>query len=450
MSTTTEANGKTPAIEVGKFLDDRKIGAYQLFLLSLCFLTVFLDGFNTQAIALAAPGIRRELVLDSSHLGAVFAAGTFGSLLAAIVVAPFGDRVGRRPMMILTVLASGVLSFSTIFSDTFVHLLALRLATGFFLILAVTAAQTYAAEIAPKRIAATAVIITSVGFGFGAALSGFLAGSLIANFAWRPIFDVGGAAMTVLGLGLAWLLPESPRFQSLRAGSQPQILRLLRRVAPEVTLRPETQFYLGEEAKPGVSIVNIFKEGRAGISIAVGTAFLLNAMAFYTYILWLPSLATGAGAGVEQGGDAIGWLKLGGILGSFACAAYMDRRRNPFPILTVLLTLGSLTSLMIGRVTTTGVSFIILAALAGVFVGGPTYGFAGVVARLYPTYLRNTGLLLAKLVGNIGATVGPFAVGFLVQGGWSGHDIFISLMAPLLLSALILVFVRGHAAPSQA
>ena len=117
-------------ISVTDVIDWRPIGALQWSVFLLCGLAVFVDGFDTQAIGYVAPVLSKELKLPPGGLGPVFAAGLAGLALGAFFLAPLADRIGRRPVIVWSVLAFGLLTLVTGFCNDFFTLLLVRLAAG--------------------------------------------------------------------------------------------------------------------------------------------------------------------------------------------------------------------------------------------------------------------------------------------------------------------------------
>src|SRR5262249_181832 len=55
---------------------------------------MFLDGYDLQAMAFAAPSIIRAWGIDKAALGVVFSAGIFGILVGGLLFGSLGDRIG--------------------------------------------------------------------------------------------------------------------------------------------------------------------------------------------------------------------------------------------------------------------------------------------------------------------------------------------------------------------
>ena len=433
----TDRGPEPPSVDVRAFLDNARFGGYQKLLLALCFLTVFFDGFDVQAVAVAAPQLRVAMNLQAAELGVIFAAGSLGAIVSAFALSTFADRVGRRPLMIGSLAISGLLSFCYVIAEGFLHLLILRMVAGFTLAVAVTMAYTYSAELAPKRAAATAVMVTSVGYGLGVAATGFLSGAMIPAWGWQSVFYFGGGGTMLLAALLFFALPESVRVEALRPGREQRIAAFLRRVDPAADFPPGQRFHLDEEAKPGPVFGNLLSEGRLLPAVALWvSAFFIN-FVIYIFMQWLPSMVSQAGGGAGQAGGAVGWFKVGGIVGSFVLAAYIDRRSNPYPALSLFVLLSAATLLALSAMSPTFAGFIVAVALAGVCLGGPQYAWNALVARLFPTYVRAGGMAVYAGVSRTGAMTGPLVVGFLLQVGWTNQDIFHAAIAPVLLAAAI-------------
>ena len=78
---------------------------FQLRIIAVLFGLNALDGFDVLAIAFAAPGITHDWAISPAALGFVISLGLFGNGFGALVVAPFADKIGRRPMIFCSLAA---------------------------------------------------------------------------------------------------------------------------------------------------------------------------------------------------------------------------------------------------------------------------------------------------------------------------------------------------------
>jgi AAHS family 4-hydroxybenzoate transporter-like MFS transporter len=431
----------SPSVDVRQFVDEAPFSLYQKLLLGLCFITTFVDGFDTQAVAVAGPMLRTEMALQPAQLGTLFAAAMIGGIFAAFAMAPFADRVGRRPLLITALVVSAALSVGHAFAGTFGQLLAFRLVAGVSLAIAITVTYAYAADVAPRRAAATAVMVASAGFGLGVAATGFLSAWLIPQYGWRSVFYTGGAVTFVLSLLLFVLLPESVRFMAQRDGREAEIRKFLRRIDPRAVLPPAARFFLNEEQGTKASLANVLGAGRSFVAVPLWISTFFLAFIIYVLMQWLPIFVTTGGGDAASAGNAVGWFKLGGVLGGFICAACIEHARNPYSILAgFLLVACAAFAVMAATPAGTGL-FIVSVVISGVFLNGPLYASNGLVGRLFPTYVRTGGLAITAGVGRTGAMAGPFIVGLLLQGGWSMTEVLQAAPIPVLASVTFIALL---------
>ena len=171
--------GTPQVIDLVDFIDRQPVGSFHLRLLLICAAVLLLDGFDTQAIGYVAPALAREWGLTKGALGPVFSAGLFGLMLGALIFGPVADRLGRKKIMVFSVLAFGACTFATAFAQDVWWLLVLRFLTGLGLGGAMPNAVALTSEFSPHRRRATMVMVMFCGFSVGAALGGLLAAWMI-------------------------------------------------------------------------------------------------------------------------------------------------------------------------------------------------------------------------------------------------------------------------------
>ncbi|HEX4183926.1 MAG TPA: MFS transporter, partial [Caulobacteraceae bacterium] len=140
---------------------------------ALCFAVAIPEGYDLQAIGVAAPRLIPALHLAKAQTGWVFSASLFGLIIGAMAGGWIADRIGRKPVLIGSVAAFGVFSLTTVLSKDFTSLFLWRMATGIGLGGAMPNLIAMAREISsPRRRALTSSMMFAampVG-GAGAAL----------------------------------------------------------------------------------------------------------------------------------------------------------------------------------------------------------------------------------------------------------------------------------------
>src|ERR1051325_11761172 len=200
----------------------------RLFLVALCAMVTFTDGFDTQAIGYVAPAIIRAFAVDRTALAPVFAVGLFGLMLGALAFGPIADRVGRKPVLVFCTAFFGLCALLTTQATTVNELFYFRFITGLGLGGALPNAIAITTDLAPARLRATTVMVMFCGFSIGAAVGGFMAAALLTRYGWPAVVVAGGIGGLVGAPRLGGVvldsrtprperLPVAPAFESGRS-----------------------------------------------------------------------------------------------------------------------------------------------------------------------------------------------------------------------------------------
>ncbi|HXJ02918.1 MAG TPA: MFS transporter, partial [Micropepsaceae bacterium] len=179
-------------VNVTEIIDRPILGAFQKRIALLCAAIVFVEGFNTQASGYVAPALARNLHLNPAALGGFFAAGLFGLLLGALFVAPFADKIGRRPLLLGCVPFLAVCAILTAFSTSLEVLDAARFLTGLGIGGAMPNAIALTSEYSPHHRRSLMVALMFTGFVLGAVAVGLVSTFLVPVLGWQSIFVIGG------------------------------------------------------------------------------------------------------------------------------------------------------------------------------------------------------------------------------------------------------------------
>ena len=162
MPRSSAATDARPQVELGSTIDQLDVGRYQIWIMVLCGATVFLDGFDTQAMGYVAPSLSATWKLERGALGPVFSAGLFGIMIGALAGGPIADAIGRRKVILAACLWFGLLSLATALATDLTQLMVLRGLTGLGLGAAMPNAIALVSEFSPGRRRASMVMILSL------------------------------------------------------------------------------------------------------------------------------------------------------------------------------------------------------------------------------------------------------------------------------------------------
>ena len=119
--------------------------------IALCFLVAVLEGYDIQAIGVAAPRLAPALGLSPDQLGLIFSISNIGLVIGALGGGWLADRLGRRTVLVASVIVFGVFTLATLLVTGFVDLFIVRLLTGFGLGAAMPNMMALAAEVSHAR-----------------------------------------------------------------------------------------------------------------------------------------------------------------------------------------------------------------------------------------------------------------------------------------------------------
>src|SRR5260221_6244880 len=151
-------------ITVGSIIDRRPLGAYRMAIICICAVVCLIDGMDIQLVAYLAPKIAKEFSISPGALGSVFAAGTIGMALGALLFGYVADRIGRKPALVINCVLVGAFTLLTAFAASSDQLLFLRFATGVGLGGIIPSAIATVSEYSPKDVRALAINFAYAGF----------------------------------------------------------------------------------------------------------------------------------------------------------------------------------------------------------------------------------------------------------------------------------------------
>ncbi|MBU3096904.1 3-(3-hydroxy-phenyl)propionate transporter MhpT [Acinetobacter baumannii] len=374
--------------------------------LLLCFAIAIFEGFDLQSMGVAAPRMRAEFMLDNAQMAWAFSAAILGTLPGAILGGRFADIVGRKKILIFSILLFGIMSLLTAYAANFSLLLLIRFCTGLGMGGALPMMITLASEAVPDQYKGTAVSVMYSGIPFGGLLTSVVAMSLAGDAEWRHIFYIGGIAPILLIPLIMRFLPESNDY-------------LQRKVQAQQT----TPFF-----------EVLFAKERRMSTIQLWVSFFCTLVVLYFLLNWLPLLMGAQGLSKLQANYVQMGYNVGGILGSILMGVLLDKLRMSFVI--KLIYLGILFSLCCLAISPTVALLALSAVGCGLFIVGGQSALYGLAAMYYPTEMRGTGVGAAVAIGRIGSFAGPLMAGFLLSLGQSSTIVIGSSIPVILIAAI--------------
>lgn len=437
-------------IDVGEWINQQRISKLQILVILMSGACALLEGFDTQSIAYVAPAVIREWHLAPQSFTPVFMVGLLGLLVGCLVIAPLADKLGRKTVMLSSVIAFGIFSLASAFAGSLTTLAILRFLTGAGIGGGMANAIALTSEFFPERSRAGTTGAMFAGFPLGSSLGGYLSGWLIPHFGWQSVFLAGGILPLILAPALFFILPESIRHLVVSASNPERVKAVLARINVGAAFAPGTRFIVAEESKSGLTVRHLFTDGRALGTGLIWTVFFMSLLDIFLVSSWLPIILRNAGLALSTAVQVTATMTLSGAIACLAVTPILNR----FGCFTVLVPayVVSAFGLAFFGFAGTDLGLILLAAAAGGAgnIAGQTTANA-LAAAYYPTYVRATGVGWALGIGRIGAIIGPAVGGLMLALQVSLHALFLIAAVPSLIAvAAILWLMRVEAAKAAA
>lgn len=441
--------------DLRQIVDQGPMRGFQWVAIAVCVMLNMIDGFDVLVMAFTASSVTAEWSLSGAELGMLLSAGLLGMALGSLLLAPWADRIGRRPLILLCLVLSGTGMVLSSLSQSPTQLALLRGLTGLGIGGILASSNVIASEYACARWRGLAVSLQSTGYALGATLGGLLAVWLLSHWGWRSVFLAGGLiTFAAIALVLLWL-PESLDFllsKQPRNALQRVNALAARLQQPSLSALPARPVQAaGGSSNP---VLRLLEPSLLRSTLLIWLLFFLVMFGFYFIMSWTPKLLTSAGLSVQQGVTGGVLLSVGGIFGATLLGLLSAR----FALPRVLAGFMLITAVMLLVFTTIGSSYLAalgMGLLIGLFSNGCVAGLYALSPLLYGASIRATGVGWAIGIGRGGAILSPTVAGLMLDGGWQPLELYgwfalVFVAAALLLLVLLPARRVANLEPSQA
>lgn len=437
--------------DISAALERERLGGFAWRLIVVSWLVTFFDGFDMNVIAFTSKALLRDFHLDTKALSLVISAGLFGTLFGNFMFGWLGDRIGRRPAVILSVGAFSLLTLALAFCRSFEALVVVRFLNGLALGGALPLIWSLNVEFAPKRMRATVITLIMLGYGFGVMFAGPMARVILPRFGWPGVFIFGGV-ISLVATGLLLLsLPESLRYLMVK-GDRPDAIRaILRRMgnpAPE-----GARFILTDEAprtgKP-FRLQQLFAGTLAWLTPLLWLSYFASSISTFLLTSWGPLILENMKFSADHAAYISSMNSALGMTGGLLLMRFTDRF-GPISIAVLPLTAVPLL-LVAGLAPLSLTGFLCVLIPLQLFLAGSHYGITSIVSLFYPSAIRANGTGWCSGIAKIGSVLGPIIGGFVLASSLPVRMTYALLaVCPLtyglaVLAIGLIVRRRGHPA----
>ncbi len=420
-------------------LENQRIGSLQIRVAILCTLIQICDGYDINSVAWAVPKLIDLWHLPPQAFTSAFLWSSIGILVGALSAGPIGDRVGRKPLLVASLIIFGLASIASAFSASVIVLAATRFFTGLGIGGAFPGAASLAGDYAPHRRRALMIMATFT----GAPLGGFLGGQIVAlwllpQFGWPAIFIAGGLFPLILVPVLLIWLPESPRFIANKPNPSARDTALLKRL----DIEPGQSHYI--DVAQGNPVGMLFSRGYALQTVLMWIIFFCSLLNLFLFGYWMPTVFKLIGYTPAQAVFASSLRDCGAIF-AVLYLGYLIDRVGPERSLALHYAVGAIFIAMIALVALPYVLMLVFTFFAGMTIIGSQTGANATCGKLYPARMRTSGLGWALGIGRLGGIAAPLLGGYLLSLGLPPTQIFLSACGFAIVAAVAtaLLHFRG-------
>lgn len=359
---------------------------------------------------IAALKVDEAFLISDVQAGWIGSTQSIGMAIGALLFGAMADKVGRKNILIITLLLFSVGSGLSALVGTISLFFILRFFIGMGLGGELPVASTLVSESVPTERRGRIVVLLESFWAVGWILSAIISYFIIPTFGWR-LAVLLSALPAFYALYLRFSLPDSPKYESLSKTEKKSLLHNMKSV------------WAKEYSKQ---------------TLILWVLWFCVVFSYYGMFLWLPSVMIIKGFSLIKSFQYVLIMTLAQLPGYFTAAWFIEKMGRKFVLITYLI--GTAVSAyffgaaeQLPLLITAGIclSFFNLGAWGALYAYTP---------EQYPTVIRGTGAGMAAAVGRVGGVLGPLLVGYLVKSGLSIGSIFGIFTIAILIGVIAVAF----------
>ncbi len=439
----TATGGSGQALVIPQRLERLPVTSYQAMIgLSIC-ISWFLDDLDLGGMTFILSTLAKEFTLTKIQMGYLGSMSFAGMFFGTFYTGLLADKIGRKTVLIRAMYLWGIAGLLCALSWNIQSLFCFRFLLGLGLGMQLPAAHAMLPEFFPKQSRGRWVAFMEGLLPVGIITAGLITYYLLPLVGWRAVFVV--EAIPALWLIVIRLkVPDSPRWLEA-VGRHEEADKVMTMIENQVKKRtgkplpPVEDIVLIETTAGGFKFGELWSKMYYKRTLMLWVLWPALLFSYYGLTTWLGALLVAKGFAVSKSITFVTLITAGGIPG-FLIATYLLEKvgRKAVVVPSILLTAasayfygqaGNMTMLYI-----TGglLQFFTYAMWSGVYAYTP---------ELYPTRMRAGGCGFASSIGRIGALLGPYVVGAVLQS--YGVEAVFSVAATIFAIAAAMILVLG-------
>ncbi len=362
------------------------------------------------SFVIAALKMDEAFQLTDVQAGWIGSTQSIGMAIGALLFGAMADKVGRKNILIITLLLFSVGSGLSALVGTIGLFLLFRFIIGMGLGGELPVASTLVSESVPAHKRGRVVVLLESFWAVGWIVSAIISYFIIPQWGWR-IAVIISALPAFYALYLRFSLPDSPKYEQLNQKEKKSIFHNMKSV------------WAKEYSKQ---------------TLILWILWFCVVFSYYGMFLWLPSVMIIKGFSLIKSFQYVLIMTLAQLPGYFSAAWFIEKLGRKFVLITYLIGT-ALSAYFFG--TAEELPWLITSGLLLSFFNLGAWGaLYAYTPEQYPTAIRGTGAGMAAAIGRVGGILGPLLVGYLVTSGSSISYIFGIFTIAILIGVVAVAF----------
>ncbi len=396
------------------------------------------DGFENFALILTAGSAFRQL-LDPSlygsipfYIGSIIAINLFGWAVGGVLGGVMADYIGRKKMMIISILAYSILTGLSSFAWDFWSFAILRFLVGVAVGSEWATGSSMMAELWPDnaRGKGAGLMQCGLGIGFFIASVTWLYVSPMGPDAWRYMYLIG-VLPALLTLWIRRAIPESELWEEVNKN----------RVSAINLQKSGTSLNDDQTKLAKFTLVDLFTDkSLRKQTIILFLMSLTTTVGFWGIATWVPpfiaSIAAASGKIAPQWASYAGMAYTAGSVTGYVSFGFLADKFGRKPITITFFVISLIVTPIFFFLTKDLTWLLALAFVTGAFTNGQYTWMASWLPELYPTRVRATALAFVFNAPRFIACLGPLLGGTMIVA-FGGFGMAAMVLASIYILGII-------------
>ncbi len=415
---------------IQKYIAEKPMSNYQIFIVFLCFLMNFNDGIDILLMSFSGSMMMEDLGINNTELGYLFSSGLAGMTLGCLFIAPIGDRIGRKKIFIYSFVLICAGLYGVALLNNFALILVSRFLTGLGIGGILPTLTSTASEYANDKRRDFLVGFIQAGWPIGAILTGLVAAAILPNLGWQIAFLIAALFSTFILILILIYFENSIEFSLLN----PHLVDVSKfnLQLKRMNIEPVEEIPVVNKLNQKIGLKDLLSPEERSNTLKLWVAAFFGFITLYTLMSWVPKIAEENGLAFQLATYVGITLNIGAAIGSSSIGA-LGYKFGLKRVQLLFMLLGFAVMQYFSQASLNTFLIFLLIFLGGIFVQGGFNGIWPILSRVYASEKRNTGIGFTVGFGRFGAVFGPMIFGYLRDQDWSSQTLFMIFSLPLLL-----------------